>query len=362
MPRKTDITFEGIYNEYYFDTDTKQKGKDIEDTGNDDTEEAEEDNKENEEDKPMFYPSYCYAKSHKPYALCVADTIKPKIIKKTKKKPPKSPKKKEDRKEDGGMDGIWDQYVKQFGYEPRSSNAFYKYAGDKGSKGVTYKSAANYYNKRKPKKKQILPKVVCVAPKPEEEVYHFTDMFEDDPDDITFNVPDEKMKEREIFMTVGLNSNIKQTDFERKKLNLVVLLDISGSMNKPFQNQKDNDNSWGYQTKMQIASKAVLGLLTNLNHEDRIGLVTFNRSAQVLTNVVSIGKIRVSFLRGITNIYANGGTNFTEGYLKCIELLGNMRFDKDDAYDNRIMILTDLRPNMGQKDPQKLMEMVSKHA
>ena len=38
----------------------------------------------------------------------------------------------------------------------------------------------------------------------------------------------------EYYMTVGLNSNIKQSDFKRKKLNLVVVLDISGSMSSPF--------------------------------------------------------------------------------------------------------------------------------
>ena len=37
-------------------------------------------------------------------------------------------------------------------------------------------------------------------------------------------------EKEEYYMTVGLNSNIKESDFARKKLNLVVVLDISGSM------------------------------------------------------------------------------------------------------------------------------------
>ena len=32
----------------------------------------------------------------------------------------------------------------------------------------------------------------------------------------------------EYFMTVGLNSNLKQEDFKRNKLNLIIVLDISG--------------------------------------------------------------------------------------------------------------------------------------
>ena len=38
----------------------------------------------------------------------------------------------------------------------------------------------------------------------------------------------------EYYMTVGLNSNIKESDFQRKKLNLVVVLDVSGSMDESF--------------------------------------------------------------------------------------------------------------------------------
>ena len=38
----------------------------------------------------------------------------------------------------------------------------------------------------------------------------------------------------EYYLSVGLNSGIKEADFKRKKLNLVVVMDISGSMGSPF--------------------------------------------------------------------------------------------------------------------------------
>ena len=38
----------------------------------------------------------------------------------------------------------------------------------------------------------------------------------------------------EYYLTVGLNSNIKESDFQRKKLNLVIVLDVSGSMDETF--------------------------------------------------------------------------------------------------------------------------------
>jgi len=38
----------------------------------------------------------------------------------------------------------------------------------------------------------------------------------------------------EYYLSVGLNSGMEERDFERKKLNLVIVLDISGSMSSPF--------------------------------------------------------------------------------------------------------------------------------
>eukprot|EP01084_Bolivina_argentea_P062393 114092_1 len=75
MPRKLNITHEGIYNDYYFDTSTKQKGQQIDDD-NKDTEQPSDN-----DEKPMFYPSYCYAKCRAPYALLMAKKVKPKIDK-----------------------------------------------------------------------------------------------------------------------------------------------------------------------------------------------------------------------------------------------------------------------------------------
>ena len=41
-------------------------------------------------------------------------------------------------------------------------------------------------------------------------------------------------KEQEYYMSIGLNSNIKESDFNRKNVNLVIVLDISGSMSSSF--------------------------------------------------------------------------------------------------------------------------------
>jgi len=72
-------------------------------------------------------------------------------------------------------------------------------------------------------------------------------------------------KEKEFFLAVGLNSGVDEKDFKRKKLNLVVVLDISGSMNSKFNsyyydkvgNKIENSEDSSKQ-KMQIANESIV--------------------------------------------------------------------------------------------------------
>ena len=84
---------------------------------------------------------------------------------------------------------------------------------------------------------------------------------------------------------MGLNSGV--ADFQRKKLNLVVVQDFSGSMGSSFDDyyydrfgnrveQKEEDSG---KTKMQIADESVVALLGHLLPEDRFGLVIFSDDA-----------------------------------------------------------------------------------
>ncbi|HPM26526.1 MAG TPA: hypothetical protein PLD96_04245, partial [Methanothrix sp.] len=90
--------------------------------------------------------------------------------------------------------------------------------------------------------------------------------------------------ERQYYLSLGLNSGIK--DFQRKKLNLMVVLDYSGSMGSPFDQyyydrfgnmvEVDPSGREGSKTKMEIADESVVALLDHLNPDDRFGMVIFS--------------------------------------------------------------------------------------
>ena len=121
----------------------------------------------------------------------------------------------------------------------------------------------------------------------------------------------------ELYMTVGLNSNIKQSDFKRKKLNLTVVLDISGSMSSGFNSYyydqftgKEQENSEdSKKTKMQIANESVNVLLDQLNDDDRFGMVLFDDQSYLGKPISLIRNTDVNAIKNhILEIEANGGT------------------------------------------------------
>ena len=178
----------------------------------------------------------------------------------------------------------------------------------------------------------------------------------------------------EQYMTVGLNSNIKQSDFSRKKLNLVVVLDISGSMSSSFNSyyydqftgkeKKEQENSEdSKKTKMQIANESVNILIDQLKDDDRFGMVLFDDGAYLGKPISLIKNTDVNAIKKhILEIKANGGTNFEAGYTKGTELFKEYLNVNSYEYENRIIVITDAMPNYGETGDEGLMKYVKENA
>lgn len=173
----------------------------------------------------------------------------------------------------------------------------------------------------------------------------------------------------DYYMTVGLNSNIKESDFQRKKLNIVVVMDISGSMSSGF-----NDYYYGGQTaflkdvigdnrsKMQIANESLNGLIDELKPEDKLGIVLFDNSSYLAKPVSMVGETDIDKLKEhILSIEPQGGTNFEAGYTKGTELFTSEMLNNEE-YDNRIIVITDAMPNLGNSSKEGLTKYVKENA
>ncbi len=167
-------------------------------------------------------------------------------------------------------------------------------------------------------------------------------------------------KAEEYFLSVGLNSGIKIKNFKRKKLNLVVVLDISGSMGASFNSyyydkmgKKIEIKDKSQKTKIQIATESIVAMLSHLKDDDRVGIVLFDNKAyraKPLRMVLLSNKEAIK--DHILALKEQGGTNWSAGYQEGLKLFDEVKLTKD--YENRIVFLTDAMPNSGELRKDRL--------
>lgn len=178
--------------------------------------------------------------------------------------------------------------------------------------------------------------------------------------------------EEEYYLAVGMNSGMKESDFKRKKLNLVIVLDTSGSMGSPFNSyyydQFGNKQIIGEtedigKSKMEIAAKSVVLLLDHLEDDDKFGMVLFNDLAHLAKPLSLVGGTDMREIEGhILELSSGGGTKMSAGMQMATGLFEEFADVDQSEYENRIIFLTDAMPNRGEISEQGLLGMVKENA
>jgi Ca-activated chloride channel family protein len=160
--------------------------------------------------------------------------------------------------------------------------------------------------------------------------------------------------ETERYVTVGLNSNLAPEEIERPPLNLVVVLDVSGSMSAGFGeyyydragNRREVESP--EQPKIDVAREALADLTRQLRPEDRLGIVTYQSTSQVAKPIRLVEETDMAAIRGhFEELQADGGTNLSAGLDDAVDLLSE--YDPDPAErETRTVVLTDAMPNLGE--------------
>lgn len=165
--------------------------------------------------------------------------------------------------------------------------------------------------------------------------------------------------ETEYYMTVGLNSGIDKSEFERKKLNLVIVLDISDSMSESFNRYYYDDAGEKRPTerraKIRAAKESVLSLTDHLRDGDRFGMVTFNDNAETVVPMQSVGEHDMEDVRSrIRSLGPSGGTNLDAGMDRATRMVEPHADDDATEYETRIVYITDAMPNLGDTGTESL--------
>lgn len=167
----------------------------------------------------------------------------------------------------------------------------------------------------------------------------------------------------ERFVTVGLNSGLTESDLERDALNLVVVVDTSGSMDESFseyyydggERKEVEENG----RKMEAAREAVVTMLGHLDGEDRVAVVGYDDRARVVQDLTRVDEANRAELRStVRGLSAGGGTNLDSG----IDTASDVLDDRNGERDTRVVYVTDAMPNLGETGASALEERLQEHA
>jgi Ca-activated chloride channel family protein len=173
------------------------------------------------------------------------------------------------------------------------------------------------------------------------------------------------------YLSVGLNSGMKESDFQRKKLNLVIVLDISGSMKNPFDRyyydrfgkEVQPNSEDANKDKIEIATESIVALLNHLTDDDRFGMVLFNNDAFLAKPLNLVGNTDMKAIKDhVLEISASGGTNLDAGIRTATGMYDELTGIDPSEYENRIIFLTDAMPNLGNTREAGLLGITRENA
>ena len=172
----------------------------------------------------------------------------------------------------------------------------------------------------------------------------------------------------EYYLAVGLDSNIKEEDFKRKHLNLVIVLDISGSMSSSLDDyyydaNRRRESPSLHRSKLDVAKESLQALIKHLGPEDRLGVVLFDHNPYLAKDLRLVKETDLRAIADhISKIQAAGGTNMEAGYKEASSMLLKYQDADPTKYENRIIFLTDAMPNTGNTDREDLGSLAAQNA
>jgi Ca-activated chloride channel family protein len=165
--------------------------------------------------------------------------------------------------------------------------------------------------------------------------------------------------ETERYLTVGLDSGMDS--FERPPLDLMFVVDISGSMGSPMNEyyyDGEQDEPSERKSKMEATKDVLKNIVKKLEDNDRYGVVLYNQEGMVAKPIRKVIETDVEDIVSEIDILSqNGGTNLSNGFETAVD---EMEFGgintKDENRESRVMFITDAMPNMGNTEGSSLKE------
>ncbi len=169
--------------------------------------------------------------------------------------------------------------------------------------------------------------------------YDYSEPTTDDPFSVNVEMSDCPWNEEAKLMLVGFKAEeIEQS--ERDPLNLVFLIDVSGSMFS--------------EDKLPLVQKAFTMLTETLTEDDRISIVTYAGDEKVVLKGTS-GEDKDKIIDAINSLEAGGSTYGEAGINRAYDLAERYFID---GGNNRVILATDGDLNVGLSSEEELTELI----
>ena len=151
------------------------------------------------------------------------------------------------------------------------------------------------------------------------------------------------------WVQIGLSSSIDLDGYEPPSLQVVFVVDVSGSM------------GWGYGEygePARVTHDLLLAMIESFDSADQVGIVTFASSARLVQSFVP-GSEQELLGAKIESLEAGGSTNMEAG----LRIAHGMydQFD-EEGLEKRIILMTDAQPNVGGTSPGSFREIAESMA
>ncbi|HEY0947852.1 MAG TPA: VWA domain-containing protein [Opitutaceae bacterium] len=141
---------------------------------------------------------------------------------------------------------------------------------------------------------------------------------------------------------IGFSSALTPETFKRDPLFLVLVLDVSGSM----------------EHNLPLLKKSVQTILAKLREGDAAAIVTFSEDVQTVTPPVLVGRPGwENVVRQVDQIAIRGGTNIELGLQAGFALEGQL--PAGFVGRRRVVLITDAMPNIGETGPETFMSLAT---
>jgi Ca-activated chloride channel family protein len=143
-----------------------------------------------------------------------------------------------------------------------------------------------------------------------------------------------------LFVGLGFTSNIDERNWRREPLNLVAVVDKSGSMSGP---------------PLDLVRRSLRQIVGQMRDGDQVSIILYGDTSAVYLQPTEVGRDRGRIMAAIDAIESAGSTNMEAG----LKVGYETAFASAPGFrgDTRMMLFTDEQPNVGRTDADSFIGM-----